>query len=438
MLRIASKLSSIASSSSSALTANQFPTKLSPLPTSFFRPFTIGLELEDHMVVPDAIGMINYALKVWRTERSLGAFRMGLCVLKHCISTELTEGKDPKRENSKGMAMLAMSTILYERGEYTEAIEKIEDVQELTNSYLGVRVAALETQAGLYLELRQDDLAAAVADKCMKVVENQRQAKDFEVQAKDFEAHFLRAKALKGLIELVNGNVDSADDFFDKSHDDSKYWDGTAGLSYAEFLHKKQDYTKATEVYRSVVHGAVQIKRAGNPYLGAGNMSVDELIVGSMCALGQLEALTGNYYWAEHRLGQALSRAEEAYGDSKHPTLGVALASIALMYRRKAIQEHSSSLLIQEGLYRKVMDILKVPSEETKTEGAAPLVDRSDIAALARGAYAEVLSVQEDRKDEGEKLKNLAESIWKHRRMSLAEALETDTNIIDSRISRII
>ncbi|KAL9315448.1 hypothetical protein ACSQ67_016449 [Phaseolus vulgaris] len=468
MLRIASKLSSIASSSSSALTANQFPTKLSPLPTSFFRPFTIGLELEDHMVVPDAIGMINYALKVWRTERSLGAFRMGLCVLKHCISTELTEGKDPKRENSKGMAMLAMSTILYERGEYTEAIEKLEDVQELTNSYLGVRVAALETQAGLYLELRQDDLAAAVADKCMKVVENQRQAKDFEVQAKDFEAHFLRAKALKGLIELVNGNVDSADDFFDKSHDDSKYWDGipscsqgTAGLSYAEFLHKKQDYTKATEVYRSVVHGAVQIKRAGNPYLGAGNMSVDELIVGSMCALGQLEALTGcaatflfmlilrclyttnnccfsNYYWAEHRLGQALSRAEEAYGDSKHPTLGVALASIALMYRRKAIQEHSSSLLIQEGLYRKVMDILKVPSEETKTEGAAPLVDRSDIAALARGAYAEVLSVQEDRKDEGEKLKNLAESIWKHRRMSLAEALETDTNIIDSRISRII
>jgi len=34
--------------------------------------------------------------------------------------------------------------------------------------------------------------------------------------------------------------------------------------------------------------------------------------------------------------------------DSKHPALGVALASIALMYRRKAIQEHSSSLLIQE------------------------------------------------------------------------------------------
>jgi len=43
----------------------------------------------------------------------------------------------------------------------------------------------------------------------MEVVQNQRQSKDFEFQRKDFEAHFIRAKALKGLIELVNGNVDS-------------------------------------------------------------------------------------------------------------------------------------------------------------------------------------------------------------------------------------
>ncbi|XP_027925516.1 uncharacterized protein LOC114182917 [Vigna unguiculata] len=438
MFRIATKLSSRASSSSfSALKANPFPTNLSLLPTSSFRPFTIGLELESHMVVPDAINMINYALNQWRRERSLGAYRMGLTVLKHCISSELTEGRESKRENSKGMAMLAMSTMLYERGEYTEAIEKLDDVQELTNSYLGVRVAALETQAGLYLEMGQDDLASAVADKCMEVVQNQRQSKDFEFQRKDFEAHFIRAKALKGLIELVNGNVDSAEDFFDEPLDE-KYWDGTAGLSYAEFLHKKQNYSLAKEVYRSVILGAVQVRRAGNPYLGAGNMSVNELIVGSICALGQLEAVMGNFSWAEYELGRALTEAEEAYGDPKHPTVGVALASLALMYRRKAIQEHSSSLLIQEGLYRKVMDILKVPSEETKTEGAAPFVDRSDIAALARGAYAEVLSVQEKRKGEGEEMKNLAESLWKHRKMSLADALDTDAKVIDTRISRII
>ncbi|KAL5166363.1 hypothetical protein HKD37_18G051333 [Glycine soja] len=420
MLRIASKLSSRFSSSSTALTANPLlPTRLSPIPSSSFRPFTNGLELEANMVVPDAIKMINYALRHWRTDRSLGAYRMGLSVLKICITNELTEGKEPKRENSKGMAMLAMSTLLFERGEYAEAIEKLEGVQELTNSYLG------------------DDLAAVVADKCMKMVENQEKPLEYEERFVDYEAQFVRAKALKGLIELVNGNADSAEDFFDKSLRE-KYCDGTAGLSYAEFLHKIGNYPMAKEVYRNVVQGAIEVKNAGRPYLGAGNMSVDELIVGSMFALGQLELLMGNYSNAECHLTQALSRAEEAYGDSKHPTVGVALTSIALLYRRKAIQEHSSSLLVQEGLYRKVIDILKVPTMETESEDAAPLVDRSDIAALATGAYAEVLSVQEKRQAEGEKMKNLAESLWKHRWLSLANAIDSDKNIIDSRICRIL
>jgi len=68
---------------------------------------------------------------------------------------------------------------------------------------------------------------------------------------------------------------------------------GTAGLSYAKFLHKIQDYSRAKQVYRDVVQGAIQIKRVGNPYLAAGNMSVDELIIGSFCAIGQLEAHMG-------------------------------------------------------------------------------------------------------------------------------------------------
>lgn len=32
----------------------------------------------------------------------------------------------------------------------------------------------------------------------------------------------------------------------------------------------------------------------------------------------------------------------------RHPKVGVVLTSIALMYRRKAMQEHSSSILVQE------------------------------------------------------------------------------------------
>ena len=38
----------------------------------------------------------------------------------------------------------------------------------------------------------------------------------------------------------------------------------------------------AKEVYQNVVQGAIEVKNAGRPYLGAGNMSVDELIVGSI------------------------------------------------------------------------------------------------------------------------------------------------------------
>ena len=48
-----------------------------------------------------------------------------------------------------------------------------------------------------------------VADKCMKMVENQEKPLEYEERFVDYEAQFVRAKALKGLIELVNGNADS-------------------------------------------------------------------------------------------------------------------------------------------------------------------------------------------------------------------------------------
>lgn len=58
------------------------------------------------------------------------------------------------------------------------------------------------------------------------------------------------------------------------------------------------------------------------------------------------------------------------------------------------------------------------------------------------GVYAEVLGVQQNRKGEGEKMKNLAESIWKNRRMSLDDALgNTEANlssVLDPRISRLL
>ncbi|EPS73697.1 hypothetical protein M569_01062 [Genlisea aurea] len=104
------------------------------------------------------------------------------------------------------------------------------------------------------------------------------------------------------------------------------------------------------------------------------------------------------------------------------------------MYRQKAVAEHSSSLLLQEGLFRRAIELLKSPPLETGH------VKRKDVMALARGGYADTLLVQQSRKGEGERVKKWAETAWNNRRVSLAEALEVSqfSTVIDARICRVI
>lgn len=54
------------------------------------------------------------------------------------------------------------------------------------------------------------------------------------------------------------------------------------------------------------------------------------------------------------------------------------------------------------------------------------------------GGYAEALSVQENRKDQGEKMKTWAQAAWRNRRLSLAEALEPSSKVpvIETRTCR--
>lgn len=64
-------------------------------------------------------------------------------------------------------------------------------------------------------------------------------------------------------------------------------------------------------------------------------------------------------------------------------------------------------------------------------------------AYVYAGAYAETLCVQQNRKDEGEKLRSLADSAWRHPRLSLAEALDVSEHsskvpVVDARISRVL
>ncbi|RRT52788.1 hypothetical protein B296_00025092 [Ensete ventricosum] len=66
------------------------------------------------------------------------------------------------------------------------------------------------------------------------------------------------------------------------------------------------------------------------------------------------------------------------------------------------------------------------------------LVDGSDIVALARGSTVDKSCL----KQEGERMKKWAESMWRSRRLSLAEALEfsepSKSAVVDTRICRVL
>ncbi|CAN6804993.1 unnamed protein product [Brassica oleracea] len=70
-------------------------------------------------------------------------------------------------------------------------------------------------------------------------------------------------------------------------------------------------------------------------------------------------------------------------------------------------------------------------------------METQEVMALARGGYAELLLVQENRRSEGEKMKSWSETAWRNRRISLAEALTLSepldkVGIIDARTTRVL
>ncbi|KAF5476099.1 hypothetical protein F2P56_007839 [Juglans regia] len=380
---------------------------------------------------PVALQMINYAISHARSQKSDESYAQGLLILEQCLSTQSSEV--PDAENSRGLVFLAMSTLLSERGDFGEAIEKLQRIQDLKHSSLGVKVAAMEALVGLHLELGQDDTSTVIADNCLELVE-----KDVpKAGGGNPLVLSVRAKAAKGLVELVRGDLQL--ETFLQGREENEGSTGSVVLSYGEFLHATQNLSLAKEIYQKVIQGVAENKDFCDlNALAACNMSSAEVLLAATCALGQLEAHMGNFGNAEEILTRALSTAEDHFG-SHHPKVGAVLTCIALMFRRKAMQERSSSLLIQEGLYRKAIELLKVPQLETDDREAK--VDRSDIVALARGGYAEALCVQQNRKAEGEKMKTWAEAAWRNSRLSLAEALEISESsskvpVIDARTCR--
>ncbi|KAI3958518.1 hypothetical protein MKW92_000607 [Papaver armeniacum] len=379
-------------------------------------------------VNPVALQMINYGVNHARSQRTDESYGQGLLVLEQCISSNTRE------EDIQGIALLAMSTLLYERGDYSGAMEKLEKIQGLAHSNLGVKVAAMEGLIGLNLEMGQDVASSKLADTCLQLLNS-----NLKHSSHDFEVINYRAKAIKGLVELVLGNHGTAETYYGVAPED-KNFPGNAVLSHGEFLHASGDFSSAKEYYQKVIQGVPETESFGDSSsLATGNMISAEVLLGASCALGQLEVHSGNFADAEKMLTNALTKAEEHFGSS-HPKVGVVLTCIALMARHKAKLEHSSSILMQEGLYRKALDLLKAPPIEA--EGAEAKAERSNIVALARGGYADILCVQQNRRGEGERMKSWAEATWKNQRLSLAEALEisepSKAAVVDTRISRVL
>ncbi|KVI03390.1 hypothetical protein Ccrd_018316, partial [Cynara cardunculus var. scolymus] len=177
---------------------------------------------------PVALQMIDYAISLSRSQKSVcvdESYGQGLLVLEQCESNQ-------HDANSKGLVLLAMSTILSERGNLVEAIEKLNTIKDLKVSSFPLRVAATEALAGLHLESGEDDTSSVIADVCLN----------------DLDATQSCFKGVEDNLGVGNGV-----------------------LSYAEFLHATRDFATAKQLYQNVIQGIPENKDYSDPYkLAAG------------------------------------------------------------------------------------------------------------------------------------------------------------------------
>ncbi|XP_010922277.1 uncharacterized protein [Elaeis guineensis] len=384
-----------------------------------------GPDAPQHERVGVARQMIQYALGHARSHRSGESFAQAMLVLEQGLSN-FRGGGD---EEAMGMLTLAMSTLHYERGQLRDAVEKLEMVRQLRRTSLALKVAAWEALIGLELQQGQDVRPSVLADEF-----SQLSRKSTEVSVPE-----LRAKAIKGLADLVNGELQSAELLFEGLRDynveEGQDQMGNIALSHGEFLHCTGNFASANDFYERAHKISEAKDKSSNLYLSSANMIPEEVLLGATCALGQLLSHLGKFQEAEELLTKALTKAENHFG-STHPKVGIVLTCIALMFKHKAKMEASSSILIQEGLYRRAIDLLKAPALDCEDDEIQ--VDRGDIVALAR----ELLCIQQNRKDEGERMRKWAKTVWRNHRLSLAQALDflepPKAAVIDTRIGRVI
>ncbi|XP_062181054.1 uncharacterized protein LOC133885365 isoform X2 [Phragmites australis] len=397
-------------------------------------------------LAPKPRGCRHYAASVGETQPERVAAEMVRYALggaKHRSSPEEAmrileqgasnlQGGGEGSAEAVGMLMLAMSTLLYRSGKRQDAMEKLKATQQVAPS-ADFRVAAWEALMGLRMEAGQDIPFSVSPNDSVDL-----SIKDEDIKWSDLDRLKFRVNATKGLIALLNGETESDGCKDSCAGVDNKQTEN-ALLSFGEYLHCAGDFPMATQMYERVFE-AVCAEDMYEKILAAGNMVPEEVSLGATCSYGQLLSHSGKFSDAEDYLTRALQKAEEQFG-AHHPKVGMVLTCVARMYKLKAKSEGSSSIMVQEGLYRKVLEVLKAPainSEDNSTQ-----MDWRDIISLARGEYAELLLVQSNRKVEGERMKAWAEDAWRNRRLTLAQALEftepsKPTVVIDTRIGRVM
>lgn len=345
------------------------------------------------------------------------------------------QGGNEGSAEAVGLLMLAMSTLLYRSGRRQDAMEKLKATQQVAPS-AAFRVAAWEALMGLQLEAGQEISYSVSPNDSVDL-----SIKD-DSKWSDHDHLKCRVNAIKGLIALLNGEAESAAQLFvDGCRDFSggKNQTENAAISYGEYLHCVGDFPMATQVYERVLEADRMEDMSGN-LLAAANMVPEEASLGVTCSYGQLLSHSGKFAEAEDYLTRALQKAEEQFG-ANHPKVGIILTCVARMYKLKAKSEGSSSIMVQEGLYRKALEVLKAPA--INSDGSTKQINWRDIISLARGEYAELLLIQSNRKVEGERMKQWAEDAWRNRRLTLAQALEFSepskpTVVVDTRIGRLV
>nr|GMC69342.1 putative tetratricopeptide repeat (TPR)-like superfamily protein [Ipomoea batatas] len=206
-----------------------------------------------------------------------------------------------------------------------------------------------------------DDASSVIVNVCLRLLETikiELGSAGFWGFGRSFE------RALKGLVELVRGDIKSAASFFPEVRDGDcsslMYWINLLAIA------------------------ALSLWRIPSP----------------------------NFDKAEKMLTEALVKAGENF-------LGLYRRAIELLkappLETEVVWDRGYKRCIRNEIFELCDLCLQVLKEKAC---------RRDIIALARGGYAETLCLQQNRKAEGERIKLWAESAWKNPRLSLAEALE--------------